>query len=226
MIAPPMLFILQIVLLALATSIRPTSLAAVYALLSNGAPRRLMTVYVVSGLAFTLVFGVLVVWVFDGIDFGAGKDHTKGVAQIVAGVLAILFALVVRSGRLHGVNTDDAPDFRAQWERLLEGKLTPRTAAIAGPLTHMPGLFYLLALNLIVTDQPRVPEGLASVLLYNAVWFALPLTALAICVVEPAAARQVVRAVERWTLQNTRTIVWIASLLVGVLLIVKGALVV
>ena len=42
----------EIILLALASSIRPSSLAAIYALLSAPAPRRLMVAYVVAGLAF------------------------------------------------------------------------------------------------------------------------------------------------------------------------------
>jgi len=51
---------LELIVLALATAVRPTSLAAIYALLSSSAPRRLMTLYVIAGTAFTLVVGLLV----------------------------------------------------------------------------------------------------------------------------------------------------------------------
>ena len=71
----------EIIVLALLTAVRPTSLAAVYALLSAEFPRRLMVVYVASGMAFTIAIGFLVVLAFDGIDVHTGSSHTKAVAQ-------------------------------------------------------------------------------------------------------------------------------------------------
>jgi hypothetical protein len=44
---------IEIVLLALVGNIRPTNLAAVYALVSHPSPRRLMIAYIASGLLFT-----------------------------------------------------------------------------------------------------------------------------------------------------------------------------
>ena len=40
---------IEVVLLALASTVRPTSLAAVYALVSGDSPRRLMIVYIAAG---------------------------------------------------------------------------------------------------------------------------------------------------------------------------------
>lgn len=217
--------ILEILLLALATAIRPTSLAAVYALLSSkDGPRRLMTVYVLAGLLFTVGFGVVVVWAVGGIDLGAGKSRTKSIAQIVAGALLVAFAVAIRSGRLRRIRTDEAPAAPRRWASALERRLTPRAAALAGPATHLPGLFYLVALNLIVTAQPGLVRGLFDVGLYNAVWYVLPLAALAVCIFDPEAARELIHAVERWSTANARTIVWGAAAFFGVLLIVQGAL--
>ena len=47
-----------------------------------------------------------------------------------------------------------APGPSARLSRLLEHRLTLRTTAIAGPATHIPGLFYLVALNVIVANDP------------------------------------------------------------------------
>jgi hypothetical protein len=41
-----------------------------------------------------------------------------------------------------------------RWAKLRERHPTPRTAALAGPATHIPGVFYLVALSLIVA-YPR-----------------------------------------------------------------------
>ena len=66
---------LEVILLGLASTVRPTSMAAVCALLATAAPRRLMVVYVCAGLAFTIAVGVIVVLALSGIDIQRG-GHT------------------------------------------------------------------------------------------------------------------------------------------------------
>ena len=75
------------------------------------------------------------------------------------------------SGRIGGAHADDAPKAGGRWDKLREHRLTTRTAALAGPATHIPGLFYLMALNVIVAHQPKVPGGVIEVLIYNVIWF-------------------------------------------------------
>src|SRR4051812_4460161 len=88
----------EIFLLALASTVRPTSLAAVSALLAQESRRRLMFAYVVAGLAVTLLFGVVVLTVFHGVHIHAGSDRTKAIADLVGGVAALLFGLAVLTG--------------------------------------------------------------------------------------------------------------------------------
>ena len=85
----------DLVLLALASTVRPTSLAAVYTLLSDDEPRRLMIAYVIAGLAFTIAFGLLVTLAFHGISINHGTDEAKGIAEIVGGVVVLGFAGLV-----------------------------------------------------------------------------------------------------------------------------------
>jgi len=216
--------IIEVVLLALATTVRPTSLAAVYALLGTPSPRRLMVAYVVAGLAFTITFGLLVVWAFNGIDVNAGSSHTKAIAQVVGGFAVLVFAACLLTGRVGGPHPSDAPRPRGRWEAMLDRRLTLGTAALAGPATHIPGIFYLVALNVIVAQQLKVAGGLLEVLIYNAIWFAIPVGALAVCIVAPDAARAGVHAIERWTRRNARTILLVVSFLIGSGLVVRGAL--
>ncbi len=215
---------IELILLALATAIRPTSLAVVYALLASGSPRRLMSAYVLAGLVFTIAIGLLVIWAFSGIDIRSGSSPAKGVAEIVGGSLAILFGVLVLTGRVGGGRPVDAPPSPGRWNQRLERHLTLRNAALAGPATHIPGLFYLIALNLIVAHDPNVPRGLFQVLIYNAVWFALPLAALAVCMTRPDIARKAVGAVQAWARRNARTIVLTISFGVGTAMILSGIL--
>jgi Sap, sulfolipid-1-addressing protein len=214
----------QVILLALASSIRPASLAAVYALLSADAPRRLMAVYVTTGLAFTVAFGLLAISVFSGIEVSAGTDRTRGIAEIVGGVLVLTFAFSVLTGRVGEARSDGAPEPRRRWHKLHPRRLTVRIAALAGPVTHIPGIFYLIALNIIIAYHARAPRRLLEVLTYNAIWFAIPLCALAASIVAPEQAREAVAVLERWTRDHLRTILLVASSGLGAALVVKGAL--
>lgn len=213
---------IEVVLLALASTVRPTSLVAVYALVGSEAPRRLMLVYIAAGLAFTIAFGLLVIWAFSGVDINSGSSETKAIAEIAGGIVALTFAVLLGTGHVGGPHADDAPDAPRSWSARLERRLTARTAALAGPATHIPGLFYLVALNVIVAHQPRVPGGLVEVLIYNVVWFALPLGAFAICVKDPPAARRVVAELRTWTVRHTRTLLLVVSLVAGSGLLIRG----
>src|SRR5689334_22243595 len=173
--------IVEIFVLALASTIRPTSLAAVYALLAHSSRRSLMFAYVVGGLAFTVAFGLVIVYVFKGIHVGSGTNRTKGIVDIIGGALILSFGVAVLTGRVHARPAHDSPGAPGRLRTRLDQRLTLRTAALAGPATHIPGLFYLVALNLIVAHEPRVPRGTLAVITYNAIWFALPILALLAC---------------------------------------------
>jgi hypothetical protein len=221
-VPPNSLVTIELLILALATAIRPGSLAAIYALLAGPSPRRLLLAYVIAGVAFTISFGVLVVWVFHGIDIDAGTNHTKAVAEIGGGVLAIAFAVLLLTGRIRTRPASEGPQVPNRWITLLNKKTTVRRAALAGPATHIPGIFYLIALNLIVAQQLRLQRGVFSLLFYNGVWFSLPIMALAVCVIDPEAASNAVRTGEHWARQHARVILITVSFGLGTVLLVNG----
>jgi Sap-like sulfolipid-1-addressing protein len=216
--------IVELILLALASTIRPTSLAAVYAILAGDAPRRLLTAYIAAGVAFTIAVGLVVLLAFDGVQAHPGSGDAKGIAELAGGVVALGFGVLVLTGRVLGASPDDAPRPPRRWAALRERRLTLRGAVLAGPATHIPGLFYLIALNLIAAYQAKAPRAVLQVLVYNALWFALPLAALAICIADPGAARRAIGAMEAWTREHTRQILVAASLVAGAALVLRGAL--
>jgi hypothetical protein len=216
--------IFELVLLALAGTVRPSSLAAVGAILSGDAPRRLLGAYIVAGVTFTVAVGLIVLGAFDGVDLHTGTSHTKAVAELVGGVVALAFGLLVLSGRVLGRHPGEAPRTPGRWVALIDRHMTLRAAALAGPATHIPGLFYLIALNLIGAADAGVPRSVANLLLFNALWFALPIAALAICVGDPATAQHAIAAVEAWARRHARVILMTIAFVVGAVLVVRGAL--
>ena len=211
-------------MLGLASTIRPTSLAAVYALARERSPRRMMTAYVVVGLLFTIAFGVVVITSFNGVDLHVGSNHTKGIAEIAAGILAIGLGLGVLSGHVSVGGSGDEPVSRGGREGRRARNFTLGTAALAGPATHIPGLLYLVALDLIVATQRNLSAGILDVLVFNAIWFALPIAVLCICVFKPPAARLAAEAVQAWTRAHARTIALVVSFGLGGALVLAGVL--
>jgi hypothetical protein len=139
-------------------------------------------------------------------------------------LIVLGFAVLILTGRVRGPHVTDAPSAPGRWDQLLDKHRTLRTAALAGPATHIPGIFYLVALNVIVAHDPSVAVGVIEILIYNVIWFALAITALAICIVRPSAARTAVEAVTGWTRQHTRALLLGVSLAVGVALLTHGLL--
>jgi hypothetical protein len=216
--------IIEVVVLALVSTVRPTSLAAVYAILSHGSARRFLLAYVVSGLSCTIGFGVLVVGASHGFDLDTGSDRTKAIADIAGGLVMVGFGLAVLAGRVPDRPRDEAPGPGRGLQQRLGRRLTMTTAALAGPLTHIPGIFYLVALNVIVAHNVGAPEAVVAVVIYNAIWFTLPLLALATCFVRPATARDLVDAVRQWVRAHSRTILLATAFLIGPALVVRGVL--
>jgi hypothetical protein len=216
--------IIEIFVLSLASTVRPTSLAAVAAILSHESRRRLLSAYIVGGLTFTIGFGVLVVGAFHGVHIHAGSGRTKGVADILGGLGALLFGLAVATGLVARARQRRVPGNAGRLKARLDRGLTVPAAAVAGPLTHIPGVFYIIALNVIVAHDPNVPGGLLAIVIYDAIWFAVPIAALALSVVKPSAASDVVLWAQRWTERHSRAIAMTVALGVGVALIIRGAL--
>jgi len=214
--------IFELFVLALASTLRPTSIATVYALLSHEGRVRLLCAYVVSGLVFTLVFGALVVGVFHGFHVRLGSPTTRAITDIVAGAAALIFGVAVLLRRIGGGQTDDAPKTEGRLTAMLARRLTIPTAALAGPLTHVPGIFYLVALNLIVAHNIAATRQAIALVTYNAIWFAVPIAAFVACIADPTAARTAIASVNRWTRDHGRQILLVTSFAAGTALVVRG----
>jgi hypothetical protein len=212
----------QILLLALGSALRPSSFVAVIALLRQRSPLRLMIAFVVTGLLFSLAIGAAIVWAFSGLDVGAGTDRARAIAEIAAGLLALFLGAAIASGRVRVAGTPQSSVGGGRLRRLGEHRITTREAALAGPATHIPGLLYLVALDLIVAEEPDLAGGLAELGLYNAIWFAIPIAVTLICIVEPQVARAGIERLQQWAGLHVRTLMLFICFGLGGYLLVAG----
>ena len=96
------------------------------------------------------------------------------------------------------------------------------TAAAAGIATHVPGLIYLAALNSIAAGEPGPAAAAVQVLIYNLLWFAIPLAAFTLAVRSPATARDYLDRGTAWAQRNQERLLVVLFGGIGVYLVAKG----
>jgi hypothetical protein len=212
----------EALILAAASAVRPsTSLAAVYALLSSASPRTPLAAFVTAGFAFSMAVGILVVTVLHGVDLPGGSSERGAVVDLLAGTAMLGFAVGVGSGRVRRPSGRGAPGDEPRIVRMLH-RPSLRVAAVAGVVTHVPGLFYLVALDAIAADQPRTPEAILEVLAYNAIWFSVPIAAFVLLGRPGSETLARVARVNGWARRHEQALLVAVFALVGAYLVLKG----
>ena len=206
--------------LALGSALRPAGLATVYALLSRNHPRRLLLAYIVAGYVFSAGFGILVVGLFQTADLTPPRV-VSGIFDLVVGSAAIGFAAGVYSGRTLSRSPDDTAGSESWAMRQLRQPTAP-IAAMVGVATHLPGLFYLLALNAIISERQSLAADIAHVLVYNAIWYGVSVAAVFFLVIRPSAAKEAFARLNAWVRARERPILIAVFTVVGVYLVAHG----
>ncbi len=212
----------EAIALAVLNAGRPAGIAAVYALLSTTRPKRLLLVYIVVGFAWSTTIGIVLISFFNEIEIGTGDSAVNHLVDVGAGVALLGFAGGLASGR---VAADSSADTRPGPSRLEQRLHDPTLVAAggAGVLTHLPGLFYVLGLNAILSSDPPVFGGMVQVVIFNLIWFATPTTALVISIRRPEATRRSLGRLTALGRRHGRTAVIALSAVVGTYFTVRGA---
>jgi hypothetical protein len=214
---------LEAVALALANAVRPTGIAAVYALLSSPQPRRMLTAFIVVGFVWSSAIGILVVGALHGVNVEAGTGTISSFVFLIGGVASLGFAAGRATGRLQA-SPRQRPAAEEQ-SRLSKALKEPNiaVAAGAGVATHLPGLFYLLGLNAIEAVEPGFAQGPVDVLIFNAIWFTAPIASLILSVHRPEDARRALQGINDWGRRHETAIVTALFAVAGAYFALKGA---
>jgi Sap, sulfolipid-1-addressing protein len=213
---------LDVLVLALASAPRPAGIAALYALLSASHPRRVLVAYVVAGLTFSVAVGVLVVAIFNGAGIDYRDTDVSPAIELLGGLAALGFALAVGTGRGQPPTLDKGAGERSAISRRLRNP-TVTTASIAGVATHFPGLFYVVALNVIVAEGPSLVSGVLQVLLFNAIWFGAAIASVVIFLLRPGVARRALARLNGWARRHARIVTVLVFAVAGSYLAIRGA---
>ena len=212
---------LDVLVLALASAPRPAGIAALYALLSASSPRRVLLAYIAAGFTFSAAVGVLVVAIFHGAGIDYRGTNVYAAVELLGGLAALGFAIAVGTGRRELPSRDSAS---REESKIIRGLRNPTvsTAAVAGVATHVPGLFYIVALNAIIAEGPGFVAGALQVLVFNAIWFASAIAAVVMFLIRPGVASRALARVDNWARRHARVTTVLVFGLVGSYLAIRG----
>lgn len=234
----------QALVLALAASIYPPAVAAVIALGRGEQVRSRVFLFVLAACLVTYAVGALILYALVELGASGSRHLTPSAAMDVAlGVLALGLALALYRRRPRPGTTAEPPPARSaaspdaaspevaaaaepdrtpsRIERYLENR---RLAFALGIVLYvLPSPIYIGAVKAIAdADLSRTGE-LATLIGVVAVMLWMVELPLAMLLVVPARAASTLERINRWFARHGRTLAILAAALVGVYLIVKGA---
>jgi hypothetical protein len=216
----------EALILALTGIVRPTTIAAVGAMLSRPNARRLLAGYLVVGLLFSLTVGTLIVLVLHGYSATSTSTAStvrRAFADVILGAVACGYAAGAWTRRRSEPSAMTAR--LGSWLQDRLENLTVTGVALIAVVTHLPGLVYLAALNAIVGASDSVAGAVVQVVLYNVIWYAVAIGALVMSAFHPTAARDLLENAEAAIRPYSRTIVVVFFAILGVYLVGRGLLV-
>jgi Sap, sulfolipid-1-addressing protein len=212
----------EVLVLAVAGAVRPsTSTAAVYALLSSDRPRTVLFAFTVSGLLFSCAIGLIVVSALHGVSLPGRSSTRTAIVDLAAGAAMLGFASGAWSGHIERLRRRRGERRPSRIVTALR-RPTIKVAAAAGVVTHVPGLLYLVALNAIAAGNPRIAQAGIEVLVYNAIWFSVPIAAFVAARRDADGAHAWIVRANAWAKAHEQVIVVVLFAVVGAYLVVKG----
>ena len=228
--------LVDIFLLSLLATLNATLLAAVTVMLLTPNPKRLMAGYLLGAYMTSITLGLVIVFSLHNSSTESTSKHTIGpVEDLVAGVLLVAIAWVLRTGRDQPFQDrrrakKDAK-LKAKEEagkpteslplRLL-GKGDPRVTFVVGAVLSFPGVSYLDALDHIHKLNPGTVATVLLVLFFcfmQQLFLELPLLGY---VFAPDRTQDTVTRFRSWMSRSGRTAAVIGAAVLGIWLIAKG----
>lgn len=221
---------LAILALTVSAAFNPTLLAAVTVMLIVPDPRRVMLGYLLGALLTSITAGLVIVFALkDATAVGTVRRDVGPAQDVLLGGLLILAGVVLRGERLAarreaGRRRKNEEQARRSLPERLLGRGSPRIAFFAGILLTFPGASYLAALGRVsrldVADGAIVAIVLAICVAQQAL-LEIPMVAFS---VDPEGAARKVAELRGWLARNGWRAAANASIVLGVLLLVRGAI--
>jgi hypothetical protein len=217
----------QVFLIAVVSALDAGLLTAAVVLLGRPQPARQLGAYLIGGMGFSIIIGLLIVLTLHGSNLRIGRS-TKGAIEVSAGALLLVFAAFEWSGRKlqwHPRRTrkrDVDPSGRQSLRDRALGQDSLWIAWAAGALYSAPGAYYLAGLALLAKQNVSATAIVLAVLGFNLIQFALIELPLIGLVVVPDRARSLTEKLNHWMTAHRRTVIVILTGVIGTYLLISG----
>ena len=229
--------LISIFLLSVLAMFNPSLLAAVTVMLLLPNPRRLMAGYLLGAYLVSITVGLIIVFALPHTGTESTSKHTLGPGEDIAvGVLLWVLAWILRAGldqplarrrRAHseaklaarreaGKPTESLP------LRML-GKGDPRITFAVGAVLSFPGVSYLDALDHMRKLQAGTVAVVVLVVAFCIVQQAFLEVPLLGYVFAPERTDERIAAFKGWMARSGRSAAVVGCIVIGLLLIVRGA---
>ena len=217
--------------LSIPAAASPTLFAAVGLMLLSESAKRLMLGYLLGAYLATIGLGLVIVFAIPGSDAHAISRSTVSPALSVAlGLLALAIALGVHHGPTERLEErrEKRRDEKLQkgpprWQRALD-KGSPWTAFAVGIILSLPGASYIVALDILHKQSMGAAQTVLAVVAFCVIMLALIELPLVSFAVAPDWTPRTVKRFQAWISRDGRRIAFWSAFLVGVLLILRGAI--
>ncbi|MGZ4274249.1 MAG: GAP family protein [Solirubrobacteraceae bacterium] len=220
----------EVALLALSASFNPTLLAATTMMRLLDRPTGLMAGYLVGAYLTSITLGLIIVFSLTGSGTtNTVKNTLSPVADLALGLLALVCALVIRSGwperrlttrRAHRASQAAKPP---RWQGALSNG-SPRVAFAVGAVLTLPGASTIAGLYEIHRLQEPAAVTVLLVIGFNIVMLWLIEVPLVGYAVAPDRTPQAVGRAKRVVARHAQTFAVRGLELVAFLLVLKGVL--
>ena len=203
-------------------------LAAAVVMLGRPRPARQLLAYLIGGMTFSIIIGLLIVFALRGSSVLRGPDKsTRAVIEVAAGALLIVIAAAVVSGRRvqwhpRRSRKRDAEHPRQSLPERALGHDSLWIAWAAGAAYSWPGAEYLAGLALLAKLNASPAANVGAILGFNVVMFALielPLLGLALL---PDRTQALTEKLNTWMTSHRRTLIVIVAGAGGAYLLLSG----
>jgi hypothetical protein len=217
----------QVFLIAVVSALDAGLITAALVLLGRPRPAHQLGAYLIGGMGFSIIFGLLIVLALHGSNLRLGRS-TQGVIETVAGALLIVIAVAEWSGRKahwHPRRTRKRDADRSGRQSLHDralGRDSLWIAWAAGALYSAPGAYYLAGLALVAKQNLSATTILLEILGFNLIQFALIELPLLGLVLMPDRARSLTQKFNDWMTAHRRIVIVILAGAIGTYLLISG----
>ena len=218
----------EVFVIAVVAALDAGLLAAAVVMLGRPRPARQLLAYLIGGMTFSIIIGLLIVFALRGSSVLRGPDKsTRAVIEVAAGALLIVIAAAVVSGRRvqwhpRRSRKRDAEHPRQSLPERALGHDSLWIAWAAGAAYSWPGAEYLAGLALLAKLNASPAANVGAILGFNVVMFALielPLLGLALL---PDRTQALTEKLNTWMTSHRRTLIVIVAGAGGAYLLLSG----